>query len=153
MFVFWLVGWFVGPLLVGLVGWIICHSFLNGQGSCSSMLLSYLRNDTKFRDTSYQFRGYRLSILEIPVIDFENTGEGTFSKIWARLRAKSKILREWGILKICLNIGSRIKPRCKISIQSLWRATKRSTKTSALIGASKNNCLMNVSRYGNKNMK
>ena len=37
------------------------------------MLLYYLRNYTKFRDTSYQFRGYRLSILEIPIINFENT--------------------------------------------------------------------------------
>ena len=123
MFVFWLVGWFVGPLLVGLVGWIICHSFLNGQGSCSSMLLSYLQNDTKFRDTSYQFRGYRLSILEIPVIDFENTGEGTFSKIWARLRAKSKILKtwDWGVLGLCLDT----KRNAQVSLQVFTRLLRR----------------------------
>ena len=32
-------------------------------------------------------RGYRLSISAIPDIDLVNTGEGTFPKIWARLRA------------------------------------------------------------------
>ena len=34
---------------------------------------------------------YRISISKVPVIHFRNTGEGTFSKILASLRAKSKI--------------------------------------------------------------
>ena len=35
---------------------------------------------------------YQLLILSIMVIDFVNSGEGKFSKIWASLSAKSKIL-------------------------------------------------------------
>ena len=71
-----------------------------------------------FLNTSLRLRQYslmissipvKLSILSIPVIDFVNTGEGTFSKIWASLSAKSKILKTWEFLETCLDSRYRIK--------------------------------------------
>ena len=47
-----------------------------------------------------------LSISEIAIINFGNTSECTFSKIWTSLRAKSKILE---MLEVCLDTGSIIK--------------------------------------------
>ena len=60
-------------------------------------------------NTGWQFGQYRLAIWPIPVGDMANTGEGTFSKIWAVLRSKSGILKSWGVLELCLDMGSRIK--------------------------------------------
>ena len=52
------------------------------------------------------------TISSILVYDFVNTGEDTFSKIWASFRFKSKILKTWGgVLEICLDMGSRIKTK------------------------------------------
>ena len=48
-------------------------------------------------------------IWPIPVEDLANTGEGTFSKIWVGLRSKSRILKTWAVLELCLDMGSRIK--------------------------------------------
>ena len=45
----------------------------------------------------------------ILVGDVVNTGEGTFSKIWAGLRSKPGILKTWGVLELCQDMGSRIK--------------------------------------------
>ena len=47
---------------------------------------------------------YVLSNSTILVGDLANTGEGTFSKIWAGLRSKSG-----SVLELCLDMGSRIK--------------------------------------------
>ena len=52
-----------------------------------------------FGNTGYRFRQYWFSILAKAVIEFGNTGEGKISKIWARLRAKSNILKTWGSWK------------------------------------------------------
>ena len=46
--------------------------------------------------TGYQFGECWLLILKILVIDFGVAGEGTFSKIQAGLRAKSKFLKTCG---------------------------------------------------------
>ena len=40
-----------------------------------------------FVNTCWRFGQYGLAIWPIPVSDFVNTGEGTFSKIWAGLRS------------------------------------------------------------------
>ena len=40
---------------------------------------------------------------------FANTGEGTFSKIWAGLSSKSGILKTCGVSELSLDMGSRIK--------------------------------------------
>ena len=40
-----------------------------------------------------------LSILSMPVIDFVKTGKSAFSKIWASLSAKSRILKTMGSLR------------------------------------------------------
>ena len=63
----------------------------------------------KFVNTDWRFGQYWLAIWSIPVGDLANTGEGTFSKIWAGLRSKSGILKTWGVLELCLDMGSRIK--------------------------------------------
>ena len=55
-----------------------------------------------------KFGQYRLAIWSIPVGDLANTGEGTFSKIWAGLRSKSGILKTWEVLELCLDMGSII---------------------------------------------
>merc|ERR1711911_37892 len=62
-------------------------------------------------NTSWRFGQYQLAILPIPAGDFANTGEGTFSKIWAGLRSKSGFLKTWGVLELCLHMGSRKKKR------------------------------------------
>ena len=59
-------------------------------------------------------------------MDFENTdnvGQGTFSKIWARLRAKSKILKtwDWGVLGLCLDT----KRNAQVSLQVFTRLLRR----------------------------
>ena len=59
-------------------------------------------------NTGWRFGQYRLTNWPIPVGDFANTGEGAFSKIWACLRSKSGILKTWGVLELCLDMGSRI---------------------------------------------
>ena len=63
----------------------------------------------KFVNTGRQFGQYLYKIWPIPVDNFANTGEGTFSKIWEGLRSKSGILKTWGVLELCLDMGSRIK--------------------------------------------
>ena len=81
------------PVLVKLptgIGQIAYQYWLNCQ------LVSLVFN---FINTGWRFGQYRLAI----------TGEGTFSKIWAGLRSKSGILKTWGVLELCLDIGSRIK--------------------------------------------
>ena len=54
---------------------------------------------------------YVLSNPSIPVGDFANTGEGIFSKIRAGLRSKSKILKTWRVLELCLDMESSIKKK------------------------------------------
>ena len=51
-------------------------------------------------NTGWRFGHYRLAIWSIPVVDLANTGEVTFSKIWAGLRSKSGIPKTWGVLEL-----------------------------------------------------
>ena len=71
----------------------------------------------KFVNTGWQFGQYRLAIWSIPVGDLVNTG-WRFGQyllaIWPYrrryiLRSKSGILKSWGVLELCLDMGSRIK--------------------------------------------
>ena len=56
-------------------------------------------------------------IWPIPVDDFANTDEGTFSKIWAGRRFEVEIENS-RVLKICVDMGVRIKknPFCSRSV-------------------------------------
>ena len=51
------------------------------------------------------YEGNELAIWPKSVGDFANTGKGTFSKIWAGLRSKSGIIKTWGVLELCLDMG------------------------------------------------
>ena len=62
-------------------------------------------------NTGWRIGQYRLANWPIPVGDFANTGEGTFSKIWAGSRSKSKILKTWRVLELCLDMESSIKKK------------------------------------------
>ena len=49
-------------------------------------------------------------ISPISIGDFANTGEGTFSNIWAGLRSKQGILKTWDVvLELCLNMDKEQK--------------------------------------------
>ena len=52
-----------------------------------------------FVNTGWRFGQYRLVFWPIPVGRLANTGEGTFSLI----------LKTWGVLELCLDMGSRTK--------------------------------------------
>ena len=67
-----------------------------------------------FSNNSYQIRQYQVSISAIHAIDFGITNEGTFSKIWTRLRAKSKILKTWMVLEMSVyKIEHKTECPCK----------------------------------------